>query len=63
MSTAKNKIDQALARGWTRRLPAWCGPCTFNRMSRRERLAALRSAQAETADNRWRPVAPAQPAP
>lgn len=60
MSTALKKIDQALARGWSRRMPAWCGPCTFNRMNRRERETVLRGIQRGAVDNTWPPVAAAK---
>lgn len=58
MNTARNKIDQAIARGWSRRMPAWCGPCTFLGMSRREREDVKRNLRRMSqADNAWRPVA------
>lgn len=56
MNTARNKIDRAISRGWSHLMPAWCGPCTFNRMSRREREDVKRNLQRMQVNNAWRPV-------
>ena len=58
MKSAVNKIDRAFARGWSHRMPAWCGPCTYNRMTRREREDVRRNLRRmDTCDNGWKPVA------
>jgi len=56
-ASAKIKLDRAAAMGWTRSLPAWCGPCRFLRVKRRERRRLLAVAiAAQAVDNRWRGV-------
>lgn len=32
-----HKFDRAEALGWSRALPAWCGPCSWLRRSKKER--------------------------
>lgn len=56
MSSAARKLDRAAAMGWSRTLPAWCGPCRFIRVKRRDRRRMLSIAAQAAADNRWRGV-------
>lgn len=60
-ASASRKLDRAAAMGWSRTLPAWCGPCRFIRVKRRERRYMLAKAQAAAVDNRWRGVVIAYP--